>query len=141
MCYLSLVTVCSHLLCSTVSSPRRPAELAPCVQAQAEPSEVSDVLAHSQRDNTALGPSGAIRATTCSRAIANSSGLNDLPSRTSFRGVVALDQGSIPKYPFFSPPRRGAPISLRLSLLLSPPPRIQLASFLFLALSYRHCAR
>src|SRR5437870_8211437 len=101
MCYLSLVTVCSHLLCSTVSSPRRPAELAPCVQAQAEPSEVSDVLAHSQRENRALGPSGAIRATTCSRAIASSSWLNEWPSRTSFRGVVTFTRGPYPNNPFF----------------------------------------
>src|ERR1044071_3880888 len=34
-------------------------------------------------------------ATTCSRAIANSSGLNDRPSRTSFLGVATLYQGSI----------------------------------------------
>src|ERR1700730_11465842 len=34
-------------------------------------------------------------ATTCSRAMANSSGLNERPSRTSLRGVTSLYQGSI----------------------------------------------
>src|SRR5947199_8119667 len=34
-------------------------------------------------------------ATTCSSAMANSSGLNERPSRTSFRGVTSLYQGSI----------------------------------------------
>src|ERR1700683_917303 len=38
---------------------------------------------------------GAVPATTCSSAMANSSGLKERPSRTSRRGVVARYQGSI----------------------------------------------
>src|SRR4030042_1634430 len=44
---------------------------------------------------------GAVPATTCSRAMANSSGLKDRPSLTSFRGVVTLYQGSIGYRSFF----------------------------------------
>src|SRR5439155_22220393 len=39
---------------------------------------------------------GAVPATTCSRAMANSFGLNERPSRTSLRGVATLYQGSMP---------------------------------------------
>src|SRR5580700_2834100 len=38
---------------------------------------------------------GAVPATTCSSAMANSSGLKERPSRTSRRGVVTRYQGSI----------------------------------------------
>src|SRR5580658_8528961 len=38
---------------------------------------------------------GAVPATTCSSAMANSSGLKERPSRTSRRGVVTRYHGSI----------------------------------------------
>lgn len=46
-------------------------------------------------NRAANSASGAVPATTCSGTMANSSGLKDCPSRTSFRGVTSLYQGSV----------------------------------------------